>query len=141
LPVQNPPAGYHSVTPYLSVRGVSKLIELLERVFDATVVERMTRPDGSVGHSEVRIGDSIVMLGEPLDPGKARPANLYVYVPDVDATYHRALAQGATSETEPADQLYGDRSAAFVDSSGNTWWVATHKEDLSAEEIRRRLQK
>jgi PhnB protein len=141
MPVQNPPAGYHTVTPYLTVKEVSKLIEFLERVFGATVVERMTRPDGSVGHCEIRIGDSIVMMGEPPDPTKARPANLYVYVSDVDATYRRALAQGATSDREPADQFYGDRSGGFVDASGNTWWVATHKEDMTTEEMQRRQQK
>jgi len=140
MPVQNPPAGYHSVSPYLTVVGAANLIEFLQAVFDATVVERMTRPDGSVGHCEVRIGDSIVMMAEPPDPSKARPSNLYVYVADVDATYRRALLHGARSEREPADQFYGDRSGGFVDASGNTWWIATHVEDLSPEEMQRRAQ-
>jgi PhnB protein len=138
MPVQNPPAGYHTVTPYLTTTAVAKLIEFLQAVFDATVVERMIRPDGSVGHCEVRIGDSIVMMGEPPDPSKVRPSNLYVYVPDVDATYRRALAHGAHSEREPANQFYGDRSGGFVDASGNTWWIATHHEDVSPEELRQR---
>lgn len=140
MPVQNPPAGYQSVSPYLIVTGVAKLIEFLRAVFDATVVERMTRPDGSVGHCEVRIGDSIVMMGEPPDPSKVRPSNLYVYVPDVDSTYRRALAHGARCEREPTDQFYGDRSGGFIDASGNTWWIATHKEDVSPEEIQRRAR-
>ena len=140
MPVQNPPAGYHCVSPYLTVTGVAKLIEFLQAVFDATVVERMTRPDGSMGHCEVRIGDSIVMMGEPPDPSKVRPSNLYVYVPDVDATYRRALEHGARSEREPTDQFYGDRSGGFIDASGNTWWIATHKEDVSPDEIQRRAR-
>jgi PhnB protein len=141
MSVQNPPPGYHTVTPYLTVTGVAKLMEFLQNVFDATVIERMTRADGSLGHCEVRIGDSIVMMGEAPDPSKARPSNLYVYIDDVDATYRRALAHGAKSEREPADQFYGDRSGGFVDSCGNTWWVATHKEDVSAEELQRRARK
>ena len=140
MPVKNPPAGYHSVSPYLTVTDVAKLIEFLQVVFDATVVERMTRPDGRVGHCEVRIGDSIVMMGEPQDPSKARPSNLYVYVLDVDSTYRRALAHGAQADREPADQFYGDRSGSFIDASGNLWWVATHKEDVSPEEIQRRAK-
>jgi PhnB protein len=141
MDVQNPPARYHTVTPYLTVVGIAKLVEFLEQVFDATVIERMTRPDGSVGHCEVMIGTSIVMMGEPPEPSTARPSNLYVYVPDVDATYRRALAHGAKSEREPADQVYGDRSGGFSDASGNTWWIATHKEDMSQEELQRRVQK
>jgi len=140
MPAQNPPSGYYTVTPYLAVPGVAKLIDFLQTVFDAKVVERMTRADGSLGHCEVRIGDSIVMMGEPTDPAKARPSNLYVYVPDVDATYRRALTQGAKSEREPTDQFYGDRSGGFVDPSGNTWWIATHKEDMSPEEMQRRAK-
>jgi PhnB protein len=100
----------------------------------------MTRPDGGVGHCEVRIGDSIVMTGEPQDQSKARPSNLYVYVVDVDATCRRALACGARSEREPADQFYGDRSGGFTDASGNIWWIATHKEDVSPEEMQRRAK-
>jgi uncharacterized glyoxalase superfamily protein PhnB len=138
VPVQNPPAGYHTVSPYITVEPIAELLVFLEKVFDATVVEKLTRADGSLGHCEVRIGDSIVMLGHPADPGKARPCNLYVYVPDVDETFRRAIACGATPEREPVDQYYGDRSGGFIDAAGNHWWIATHKEDVSPEEIARR---
>jgi PhnB protein len=140
VPVQNPPAGYHSVSPYLATFGVAKLIEFLEHVFDATVTEKMSRPDGGIQHCEIRIGDSIVMMGEPADPASARPSSLYVYVPDVDATYRRAIERGAKSEREPANQFYGDRGAAFIDASGNRWWIATHVEDVSPDELQRRMQ-
>jgi len=140
MPIKNPPEGYHTVTPYLAVTGVAKLIEFLEKVFDAKVIERMTRPDGGIGHCEVRIGDSIVMMGEPPEATKARPANLYAYVPDVDATYRRAVEHGANPEREPASQFYGDRGGAFIDPSGNTWWVATHVEDVPREELQRRMK-
>jgi uncharacterized glyoxalase superfamily protein PhnB len=135
MPVPYQPAGYQTVSPYLTVEGVAELLAFLEKVFDAKVVEKLTHADGSLGHCEVRIGDSIVMLGHPPDPSKARPANLYVYVPDVDATYRRALEHGATGE--PVDQYYGDRSGGFVDPCGNHWWVATHKRDVTPAEIER----
>ena len=137
MPLQNPPAGYHTVSPYLTVEGVAELLVFLEKVFDAKIVEKLTRADGTLGHCEVRIGDSIVMLGHPTDPSKARPATLYVYVSDVDATYRRALENGATSEREPTDQYYGDRSGGVVDAWGNHWWIATHKRDVSTAEIER----
>ncbi len=138
MPVQNPPAGYHTVSPYLVVEGVAELLVFLERVFDAKIVEKLTRADGTLGHCEVRIGDSIVMIGHPAQAGKERPATLYVYVSDVDATFRRAVEQGAKPEREPTTQYYGDRSGGFVDPSGNHWWIATHEEDVSAAEIARR---
>jgi uncharacterized glyoxalase superfamily protein PhnB len=131
------PAGYQTVSPYLTVEPVADLLAFLEKVFDAKVVEKLTRADGTLGHCEIRIGDSIVMLGHPTDPSKARPANLYVYVPDVDATYRRALELGAKGEREPVDQYYGDRSGGFVDMCGNHWWIATHKKDIAPSEIER----
>jgi PhnB protein len=138
MTVPNVPAGYHTVTPYLVVHNVPGLIEFLGQAFDATVTERMTAPDGGVAHAAVRIGDSMVMMGEARDM-PVRPAMLLLYVPDADAMYRRALLAGATSVREVADQFYGDRTGGVKDSFGNEWWVATHKEDVSPQEMQRRM--
>lgn len=132
------PEGYHTVTPYLVVPGVAKLIDFLEQAFGAQEKERHARPDGAIMHAEVKIGDSIVMMGEPMGEFKAIPAALYLYVEDVDAVYKRALEAGATSVMEPADQFYGDRNGGVKDPAGNLWWIATHIEDVSPEELARR---
>ena len=134
------PDGYHSITPYLTVQGATKLIDFLKQAFEAQEIERLTRPDGAIGHAEVRIGDSIVMMGEAGGEWTPMPGALYLYVNDVDATYKRALQVGAVSTMEPMDQFYGDRSAGVKDPSGNQWWIATHKEDLSPEELAKRAQ-
>jgi uncharacterized glyoxalase superfamily protein PhnB len=132
------PAGYRTVTPYLTVKGVAGLIEFLKTTFDATEKEVLRRADGSVHHAEMQIGDSIVMMGEPTGEWKPAGASLYVYVPDTDATYQRALAAGATSLREPVDQFYGDRSGGVQDAWGISWWLATHREDVSTAEIEKR---
>jgi PhnB protein len=136
------PAGYHNVTPYIVVPGVAKLIDFLTQVFQATERERFSRPDGAIMHAEVKIGDSIVMMGEPPETGEswqvARPAVFHVYIEDVDAAYRRAIQAGATSLREPSNQFYGDRTGGVQDASGNQWWIATHIEDVSREEMQRR---
>jgi PhnB protein len=132
------PAGYHTVTPYLTVKGLAGLIEFLKTTFDATEKELLRRADGSIHHAELQIGDSVVMMGEATGEWKPTGASLYVYVPDTDATYQRALAAGATSLREPVDQFYGDRSGGVQDAWGHAWWLATHKEDMSKEEMERR---
>lgn len=132
------PDGFHSVTPYLIVEGVAGLIDFLKQAFDAVEKERLPGPDGKVGHGEVRIGDSVVMMGEASGEWKPMPGAIYLYVNDTDATYKRALAAGATSLMEPSDQFYGDRNAGVKDPCGNMWWIATHKEDVSPEELTRR---
>ena len=131
------PEGYHAVTPYLMVTDAGRLIDFLKQAFGAVETERVARPDGGVMHAEVRIGDSAVMMGEP-PGGPAKPAALYLYVADVDATYARALAVGATAMSPPTDQFYGDRSAGIADPAGNTWWIATHVEDVPKDELARR---
>jgi uncharacterized glyoxalase superfamily protein PhnB len=134
------PEGHHTVTPYLVVHGVPQLLDFVHQAFGAVEVHRTALPDGTIMHAEVRIGDSIVMMGEA--PSGSRPmlGSLYLYVPDADAVYRSALEAGATSLTEPADQFYGDRSAGVLDPLGNHWWIATHKEDLSPEEMARRVE-
>ncbi len=114
------------------------MIDFLKQAFDAEETERMARPDGTISHAEVRIGDSIVMMGEPTDRTETQPGHLYVYVDNTDATYQRALKAGAVSLMEPIDQFYGDRNAGVKDAFGNTWWIATHVEDVSPEELQRR---
>src|SRR5579875_89712 len=133
------PDGFHSVTPYLLVQDAGKLIAFLETAFGARETERTSRPDGGVMHAQVQIGDSMVMMGEPTDY-PAQPASLYLYVEDVDQTYARALAAGAKSVSPPADQFYGDRSGGITDPAGNTWWIATHIEDVPPDEIARRAE-
>lgn len=132
------PEGYHSVTPYLIAAGADKLIDFVTEAFGAEVIERLTRADGTIGHAEVRIGDSVVMLSEARGEWKPMPAAIYLYVPDTDATYRSALGAGATSVMEPADQFYGDRNAGVKDLVGNLWWIGTHKEDVPREELERR---
>ena len=132
------PDGFHSVTPYLVIQGAARLIDFVKQAFGAEELYRGSRPDGTIQHSLVRIGDSMVELGEPVEPSKVMLATLHLYVPDTDAVYRRALAAGATSLAEPADQFYGDRMAGVTDPSGNLWYIATRKEELSAEEVERR---
>lgn len=133
------PDGYHSITPYLVVPDAPKTIAFLKQAFGATTLfEPMKRPDGSIGHAELKIGDSPLMLSETSEQCPATQAMIHLYVPDVDATYKKALAAGATSVMEVADQFYGDRSGGVKDPAGNSWYVATHKEDVAPQELAKR---
>jgi PhnB protein len=134
------PEGYHSLTPYLTVEGAAQLIEFLKKAFDAQERHRSTRPDGTVWHAELFVGNSPVMIAEPTEAWKPMSTALYFYLDDVDAAYKRALAAGATSMMPPTDQFYGDRMAGVLDPSKNIWWLATHIEDVSPEELARRQQ-
>jgi uncharacterized glyoxalase superfamily protein PhnB len=140
MAVKSIPAGYHTVTPYLVVSGAAKQIDFLKRAFQAEEVHRMARPDGAIMHAEVRIGDSFLMLGDPVGQFPATPSCLYLYVNDVDATHQRAVQAGATSVSEPADQFWGDRSGTIKDPNGNVWMIATHKEDVAPDEMERRAK-
>jgi PhnB protein len=125
------------VCPYLTVSKVPQLIEFLRHTFRAEQVLAMPGPTpGSISHAELRIGDSIVMMGESPHP---MPAQVHCYVEDVDATYERALAAGATSLRPPTDMFYGDRVSMVKDELGNIWAIATHKEDVSDAEMQRRM--
>jgi PhnB protein len=134
------PDGYHTVTPYILVQGADKLIDFLKNAFDAKETERFPMPDGTIGHAEVRLGDSVIMLSDARGE-EYRPlaSGIHLYVENCDATYQRALEAGATSTMQPADQFYGDRSAGVKDQFGNHWWIATHREDLSKEELAKRM--
>jgi PhnB protein len=122
------------------VQGAGKLIDFMKAAFDAQEIVRMSMPDGSIGHAEMRIGNSMVMIGEARDQFRAMPTTLNLYLEDVDAAYARALAAGATAVSEPKNQFYGDRSGGVRDMCGNNWYVATHIEDVSEEEMKRRME-
>lgn len=142
MAVKPKPEGYHSVTPYLVVDGADTLIEFVKQAFGAEETVRMGTPDGKVGHAEVRIGDSIVMLADASasEQGRPMPGMIHLYVEDTDKVYRRAIEAGGTSLREPADQFYGDRSGGVRDPVGNQWWIATHVEDVPPDEMAKRAQ-
>ena len=140
------PDDYPRVIPYLSVDGAGAAIDFYTAVFDATERMRMPGPDGKIGHAELEFGDAMVMLADAFpDMGGQTPKGLggtpvtvMVYVENVDAVFARAVAAGATVEREVGDQFYGDRAGQFVDPFGHKWFVATHVEDVSPEELEQR---
>jgi len=142
------PDGYHAVTPYLIVAGAAAAIEFYKHVFGATEQMRMAGPAGRIGHAELRIGDSVVMLADEVpDMGYRGPkgyggsaVSLMVYVDDVDATFQRALAAGAIERRAVQNQFYGDRSGTLEDPFGHTWTVSTHIEDLTSDEMIQRAE-
>ena len=133
------PEGYHTVTPVLVSKDAAGLIDFIKRAFGAEETERFSGPDNRVLHAEVRIGDSIIMLGEACGEDAAS-GSFYLHVGDVDAAYERALSAGAISVAGPADQFYGSRVARLTDPSGNRWAIATHKEDVPPAELQRRFE-
>jgi PhnB protein len=142
------PHGYHSVTPYLLVRDAAKALAFYHDAFGADEVMRFEGPPGRIAHAEVKIGDSHVMLADE-NPGEGfvgpqtlggAGVSLMLYVEDVDATFARAIAAGATARRPVADQFYGDRVGTLIDPFGHVWSVATHREDVSVEEAKRRMQ-
>ena len=132
------PEGYHSITPYLKLPQAGRLVEFLKSAFGGTETARLTKPDGTLLHAEVRIGDSLVMVHEAPSHWKPKPCTLYLYVGDVDATYKLALQAGGLSVTEPGNMYYGDRVACVRDVSGNDWWIATRLETTTLEEMQKR---
>lgn len=145
--VKSIPDGYHSVTPYLIIKGASDAIEFYKKAFGATELFRMPAPGGKVGHAEIKIGDSPIMLAdESPEMGYVGPATLggtpvsiMIYVEDVDTVYNQAIAAGGKELKPLQDQFYGDRSGSLKDPFGHTWHVATHKEDVSPEEMDKRM--
>lgn len=134
----NPPDGYHTVTPQIVANDARASIDFMMKVFDADIKE-LFEDDGRVMHAEMRLGDSLVFVAGANDEFPSFPAMLSVYVEDIDATHARALEEGANTMREPEDQFYGDRTSGVVDSQGNQWWISTHIEDVSEEEMRRRM--
>jgi PhnB protein len=143
------PEGYNNVTPYLVIKGAAKAIDYYKSVFGATVAVRMDGPGGTVGHAELQIGNSRIMLAdENLQMGNrsaesigGSPVSLYVYLPDCDKVVDKAVAAGAKVLKQVADQFYGDRSGFIQDPFGHLWGIATHVEDVSAEEMKERMKK
>jgi PhnB protein len=142
------PEGYHSLTPYLIIRGATEAIEFYKKAFGATELFRFPAPEGKIGHAEMKIGDSPIMLADEFpDMGYKGPqtlggsaVSLMVYVDDVDATFTQAVGAGATVKEAVSDKFYGDRMGTVVDPFGHVWHVATHKEDVSVEEMQRRAK-
>jgi len=142
------PDGYHTATPYLIVDDAARAIEFYKKAFGAAEKVRIAAPGGRVGHAEIQIGDSPIMLADEhpeigaLSPHRigGSPVSIMLYVEDVDRVVERALAAGAKLLRPVQDQFYGDRSGTLADPAGHTWHVATHKEDLSLEEIKRRSE-
>ena len=132
------PDGYHSVTPYLVVTSCAQFIEFMSAVFDAKLTEQLMRSDGTIGHAEIRLGDSVIMLSEASESFAATPVMLHIYVEDVDRAFERAVRAGATEMAAPTQQFYGDRSCGVREPGGNTVWIATHIEDVAPDELHRR---
>lgn len=140
------PEGYHTATPYLIVRNAARAIEFYKKAFGATELMRMADPSGRIGHAEIRIGDSPIMLADEVPEMGFRspeslggsPVSILLYVEDVDAVFSQAVATGAKVQRPVADQFYGDRTGGVTDPFGHIWYIATHKEDVSPEEMRKR---
>jgi PhnB protein len=141
------PKGYNSVTPYLIVNGAARAIEFYKLAFGATEIMRMPGPNGRVMHAELRIGDSVIMLADEPENGTYKsaqalggtPVSLMIYIADVDKVFERALSAGAKQTRAVQDQFYGDRSGNLTDPFGHSWTVSTHVEDVSPEEMQRRM--
>jgi PhnB protein len=140
------PDGYNAAIPYLTCKDAAKAIDFYAKAFGATELMRIAAPDGKIGHAEIKIGDAIIMISDeypemhiqsPQTLG-GTPVGIHVYVSDVDALNQRAVAAGATVQRPIADQFYGDRSVTLGDPFGHRWFFATHKEDLSPEELNKR---
>lgn len=142
------PEGYHSVTPYLIIKGAADAIEYYQKAFGATEMLRFPAPDGKIGHAEIKIGDSPIMLADefpemgyksPKSLGGS-PVSIMIYVNDVDTVFKQAIAAGGKEQRPVKDQFYGDRSGTLEDPFGHVWHIATHKEDVSLEEMERRAR-
>jgi PhnB protein len=147
MAVKSVPDGYHTITPYLIINGAAQAIEFYKRAFGAAETVRMPDPKGRIAHAEIKIGDSMIMLAdEHHEMGHRGPRTLggtsvsiLLYVPDVDSVFDRAIKAGAKSQRPVADQFYGDRMGTLEDPFGHVWTIGTHIEDVSAEEMKRRM--
>lgn len=148
MPVKPIPEGYHTVTSYLIIEGAADAIEYYKKAFGATELFRFPTPDGKIGHAEIKIGDSPIMLADAYpDMGyngpktlNGSPVSLMIYVDDVDTVFNRAVDAGATVKEVVSDKFYGDRLGTVIDPFGHVWHISTHKEDISIEEMKKRAQ-
>jgi len=141
------PDGFHTATPYMIIRDAARAIEFYKKAFGATEVYRHADAGGKIRHAQIRIGDSPFMIADEFPEFSVcrspqslngSPMHIYLYVEDVDAVFNQAVASGATTLMPVMDQFYGDRSGGVTDPFGHVWWIATHKEDVSPEEIQKR---
>lgn len=148
MAVQNPPEGFTTVTPYLTIRNVPEALEFYQKAFGATTLFTMPMPDGKIVHAEMKIGNAIIMMSEenpdwgslsPLSLG-GNGSSIMLYVPDCDAVHAQAIAAGATEYMPQTDQFWGDRYGMVKDPYGHSWSIATHKEDVSPEEMAKRME-
>ena len=140
------PTGFHSATPYLTLSDAARAIDFYKRAFGAQVVVRMDGPGGKIGHAEIKIGDSIIMLSDEMPGAKTRSpqslggttSSVFLYFPDVDAAFKQATDAGAKPDLPPQDMFWGDRFGTVTDPFGHIWSMATHKEDVTPEEMKKR---
>ena len=140
------PEGFHTMTPYLCIKDAAKAIDFYKRAFGAQEIMRMTAPGGKIGHAELKIGDSILMISDEFDFGAVRSpqtlggtaSSVFMYVDDVDKVYNQAVSAGAKSTAPLKDEFWGDRFGSVTDPFGHVWSLATHKEDVAPEEMKRR---
>ena len=147
MTVKSIPEGFHSVTPYLSIQGASEALEFYKQAFNATELFRLDAPGGVIGHAEIIIGDSHIMMSDQCEESPipspqslgGSSVGLYIYVEDVDALFAQAINAGAKEVKPVEDQFYGDRTGTLEDPFGHIWFLGTHKEDLTPEEINERV--
>jgi PhnB protein len=148
MPVKAIPAGYHTVTPYLTVNNAAAAIDFYKRAFGATELMRMGGPQGKIGHAELKIGDSMFMLADEMPGGGNRSpqslggtaSGIFLYLEDVDSVFEKAVSAGAKIEMPLADMFWGDRYGKLTDPFGHSWSLATHKEDVPPEDMERRAK-
>ena len=142
------PQGYHTATPYLTIKNAARALDFYKKAFGAQEVARMDAPDGKVAHAEIKVGDSMIMIAEEM-PGSGNrspeslggtTASIFLYVDNADAIFDRAVSAGAQVETALADMFWGDRYGRLKDPYGHSWGVATHKEDVAPAEMEKRMQ-
>jgi PhnB protein len=140
------PAGYHTATPYLTLSDCARAIDFYKKAFGAQEIMRMQGPPGKIGHAEIKIGDSFIMLSDEMPGGGNRSpqslggttSSIFLYVQDVDAAYKQAVDAGAKADMPPVDMFWGDRFGRLTDPFGHSWAMATHKEDVAPEDMRKR---
>lgn len=148
MTVKTIPESFHSITPYLSIKGAAAALEFYKRAFNATEMFRLAAPSGDIGHADIVIGDSHIMLSDECEEGSmpspqslgGSSVGLYIYVEDVDLLFAQAVNAGAKEVKPVEDQFYGDRTGTLEDPFGHIWFLATHKEDLTPEEINKRAE-
>jgi PhnB protein len=142
------PSGYHTVTAYLTLDDCARAIDFYKKAFGAQEMMRMDGPAGKIGHAEIKIGDSVIMLADEMPGSGARApksvggttAGIFLYVKDIDSSYKQAIDAGAKADMPPADMFWGDRFGKLTDPFGHSWAIATHKEDVAPEEMRTRMK-